>query len=361
MRNVKSLTCDSRRGHTARTFVARYTVDMTRKTEGEKPAKDVRDYYAPDTVQPFPPESGMRLVPEITGAFGYRDVVHIADGFDMVVGDVRHEQPATIRVREGATLKLHYRLSGAGRARLDGEKEVDIPERCCMLLLHPDGISKREWFFAGQHEQSVTLLLSADFLNNRLGDVNHQLPAYVRAFLASDTSQSRQVTIPLRADMVRAAASLLACELAGSLRILYAEAKAYELLSLSIKAVIDAEAGLDSRDGGLGQADLEKLTAARRLLEKDFLNPPKIADLARIVALNEAKLMRAFKQVYGTTIFDFSQHLRMDLAKKLIETTDLSVTEVALDVGYEYSSNFTTAFKRHFGITPKAARDAANP
>ncbi len=334
---------------------------MAKKKRKKNPAKDVREYYAPDSVQPFLPEHGIRLIPEISGAFGYRDIVHIADGFDMVVGDVRHEKPATIRVREGATLKFHYRLSGEGRARLDGEQQVDIPERCCMLLLHPDGIAKREWFFAGQHEQSVTLLCSADFLQERLADVADEMPDYIRMFLQKDVKQSRQLTMPLRADMARAAASLLACELAGSLRRLYAEAKSYELLTLSAQSVIDAEAGLDRRDSGLSAKDLANLQAARQQLEQDFLDPPKIADLAKSVGLNEAKLMRAFKQVYGATIFDFSQQLRMELAKKLIETTDLSVTEIALEVGYEYSSNFTTAFKRHFGITPKAARDAANP
>lgn len=334
---------------------------MNNKSNNDRPAKDVRDYYSPDSVQPFLPEHGVRLVPEISGAFGYRDIVHIADGFDMVVGDVRHEQPATILVREGATLKLHYRLSGKGRAKLDGEQQVDIPDRCCMLLLHPDGIAKREWFFAGQHEQSVTLLCSAEFLNSRLADISNELPDYVQHFLQCDVKQSRQLIMPLRADMARAAASLLACELSGSLRSLYAEAKSYELLSLSIQSVIDAEAGLDRRDSGLTNKDIEKLHEARKQLEKHFLDPPKIADLARSIGLNEAKLMRSFKQIFGSTIFDFSQLLRMELAKKLIETTELSVTEIALEVGYEYSSNFSTAFKRHFGITPKAARDAANP
>ena len=334
---------------------------MSRKQKNAKEAKDVREYYAPDSVQPFLPDYGVRLVPEISGAFGYRDVVHIADGFDMVVGDVRHEKSASIKVAEEATLKFHYRLSGKGRARLDGEDEVDIPERCCMLLLHPDGIAKREWFFAGQHEQSVTLLCTDQFLNDRLADVVDEMPGYVREFLNHSVEKSQQVTLPLRADMARAAASLLACELAGSLRSLYAEAKAFELLSLSIHAVIESEAGLDRRDAGLSSRDIDRLQQARSQLEDAFLDPPKISDLARSVGLNEAKLMRAFKQVYGSTIFDFSQQLRMDLAKKLIETTELSVTEIALEVGYEYSSNFTTAFKRHFGITPKAARDAANP
>lgn len=324
-------------------------------------AKDVREYYAPDREQPFSPEQGVRLIPEIAGAYGYRDVIHIETGCDLVVGDVRHEKPASIRVAEEATLKLHYRLSGKGRAALDDGKELDIPERCCMLLLHPDGIAKREWFFAGQHEQSVTLLCSAEFLRARFVDIVNQLPSYVQEFLSGGLRRSRHLTMPLRADMARAAAALLACELTGSLRKLFAGAKAFELLALSMRSVIDTEAGLDRKEAGLTPQELEKLHCARAELEELFLSPPKIADLAGSAGLNEAKLMRGFKQIFGTTIFDFAQQLRMELAKKLIETTDLTVTDIALEVGYEYSSNFTTAFKRHFGITPKAARDAANP
>lgn len=334
---------------------------MAQKGSKSEPGRDVREYYARDVVQPFLPEHGVRLIPEISGAHGYRDVVHIAQGFDMVVGDVRHEESASIRVSEEATLKFHYRLSGKGRAALDGEERVDIPERCCMLLLHADGIAKREWFFAGQHEQSVTLLCNSTFLGARFADIAEQLPAYLQDFLRGKVEKSLQVAMPLRADMARAAASLLACELSGSLRGLFAEGKAYELLSLSMQSVMDMEAGVDRRNAGLTAGDVERLHQARAQLEKQFLDPPKIADLARNVGLNEAKLMRAFKQVFGSTIFDFAQQLRMELAKKLIETTQLSVTEIALEVGYEYSSNFTTAFKRHFGITPKAARDAANP
>jgi AraC-like DNA-binding protein len=323
------------------------------------PDDDVRRYYRPDAVQPFLPEHGQRFVPDIAGAVGYRDVVKIAPGFEMVVGDVRHEQAATITVTEHAVLKLHYRLTGTGRAALEGDREIEIPERSATLLMHPEGMRKKEWFIAGQHEQSVTLLCAPAFLATRLPDIAAQLPFAVAEFLAGRARGVYHEILPLRADMARAAAALLACELSGSLRQLYAEARAYELLTLSIQALLDAEAGLDRRDAGLTTIDTEKLATARALLEKQFLEPPTIAALARDVGINEAKLMRAFKQVYGRTIFDFTQQLRMERAKKLLEASELSVTEIALEVGYEYSSNFTTAFKRHFGITPKAARDAA--
>lgn len=320
---------------------------------------DVRRHYRPDAVQPFLPDQGRRFVPGYAGAVGYRDVVKIVRGFEMVVGDVRHEQAASITVAEQAVLKLHYRLSGTGRAALEGDREIIIPERSSSLLVHPEGMRKKEWFLAGQHEQSVTLLCAPSFLAERLPDVAAQFPGPVADFVSGTARGVYHEILPLRADMARAAAALLACELTGSLRQLYAEARAFELLTLSVQALIDPEFSLVRRDSSLGNGDLDRLTAARASLERHFLEPPTIAALAREVGMNEAKLMRSFKHVFGRTIFDFTQELRMERAKKLLEVSELSVTEIALEVGYEYSSNFTTAFKRHFGITPKAARDAA--
>ncbi|MEY3038592.1 MAG: hypothetical protein RL143_1159, partial [Pseudomonadota bacterium] len=92
---------------------------------------------------------------------------------------------------------------------------------------------------------------------------------------------------------------------------------------------------------------------------QEYITPPTIHQLARALGLNEAKLMRDFKQLFGQTIFDFTQNIRMDAAKTLLETTSKSITEIAFDVGYEYSSNFTTAFKRRFGVPPSVARESA--
>ena len=80
--------------------------------------------------------------------------------------------------------------------------------------------------------------------------------------------------------------------------------------------------------------------------------------LCLLLSLASRLVLAFFKQVFGQTIFDYTQGLRMDEAKRLLETTEKSITEIAFDVGYEYSSNFTTAFKRRFFITPSVAREA---
>jgi AraC-like DNA-binding protein len=85
-------------------------------------------------------------------------------------------------------------------------------------------------------------------------------------------------------------------------------------------------------------------------------NPPFLLELARQVGLNEKKLNLGFKQVFGTTVFDYLRTYRLEKAKQLLNEGKMNVTEVAFGVGYLHHSTFSRSFTRHFGISPMAYR-----
>lgn len=98
--------------------------------------------------------------------------------------------------------------------------------------------------------------------------------------------------------------------------------------------------------------DREKITRAREVLLQHIGEPLTIKELSRKVAINECYLKKGFKEMFGTTIFDFYQSQRMEHAKYLLYEKGLSVTEVSLLLGYSSISHFSTAFKKHTGIKP---------
>lgn len=99
-------------------------------------------------------------------------------------------------------------------------------------------------------------------------------------------------------------------------------------------------------------ADREKITKAREVLLQHIGEPLTIKELSRKVAINECYLKKGFKELFGTTIFDFYQSQRMEHAKYLLYDKGLSVTEVSMLLGYSSISHFSTAFKKHTGIKP---------
>ncbi|MBA2249061.1 MAG: helix-turn-helix transcriptional regulator [Chitinophagaceae bacterium] len=100
------------------------------------------------------------------------------------------------------------------------------------------------------------------------------------------------------------------------------------------------------------EADREKISLAREILLQHISEPLTIRELSRKAAINECYLKKGFKEMYGTTIFDFFQSQRMEHAKYLLYEKGLSVTDVSSLLGYSSISHFSTAFKKHTGLKP---------
>jgi AraC-like DNA-binding protein len=106
----------------------------------------------------------------------------------------------------------------------------------------------------------------------------------------------------------------------------------------------------------LSKQDLANLHSARSILDTQYADAPTIIQLARKVGVNKQKLTRGFKYIFGLTVYDYLLSVRMARARTLLLETELSITQIALEVGYEYAGNFTTAFKRYFGVPPNVMR-----
>ena len=104
------------------------------------------------------------------------------------------------------------------------------------------------------------------------------------------------------------------------------------------------------------EADKKKLIQAKELLQLRIDNPPTIIELAKLVALNEYKLKRGFKELFGTTVFGFIHQSRMSMAKRLLLGTEHSAKDIAYQTGYSSPQHFSKAFKKQFGVTPKSIR-----
>ncbi|RYD38813.1 MAG: helix-turn-helix domain-containing protein [Verrucomicrobiaceae bacterium] len=79
---------------------------------------------------------------------------------------------------------------------------------------------------------------------------------------------------------------------------------------------------------------------------------PSLPILAREVAVSESTLKRNFKQVFGTSIYEYYLQSKMEWARHLFHDKSLSVKEVAFRLGYEKPSSFIKIFKRIYHYPP---------
>ncbi|MFT5698547.1 MAG: transcriptional regulator GlxA family with amidase domain [Desulforhopalus sp.] len=100
---------------------------------------------------------------------------------------------------------------------------------------------------------------------------------------------------------------------------------------------------------------------AQILLAQDYIEERfnlflTISYVAKITGLEERTFNRRFKKSTGDTPTEYIQGLRIEAARKLLETSQESVEFITQEVGYEDTSSFRRLFKKHTGLSPSEYR-----
>ena len=109
--------------------------------------------------------------------------------------------------------------------------------------------------------------------------------------------------------------------------------------------------------GGRGRDD-DMFEAARRKLLSDLSAPLGLVALAHAVGTNERKLNELFRTRVGLTVFEYLQDLRMDGARRSLDASRVQVQQIAEAAGYRNAGDFTRAFKRRYGLSPRQYRSS---
>ncbi|MBX7113323.1 MAG: AraC family transcriptional regulator [Myxococcaceae bacterium] len=87
---------------------------------------------------------------------------------------------------------------------------------------------------------------------------------------------------------------------------------------------------------------------------RNLAQPLKLDELARVAAFSPFHFHRIFRAMVGETLHDFVKRTRLERALYLMSHGPKSLTDIALDVGFNSSSDFSRSFKAHFGVSPRA-------
>lgn len=105
----------------------------------------------------------------------------------------------------------------------------------------------------------------------------------------------------------------------------------------------------------LESAFLQKIT---QVIEKELTNPDlNVMKLGEVVFLSHTQVYRKIKALTGKTPSAFIRHIRLQKSLDLLKNSDMNITEIAFEVGYNDSNYFSRVFSKEFGITPTAMRN----
>jgi AraC family transcriptional regulator, transcriptional activator of the genes for pyochelin and ferripyochelin receptors len=154
-------------------------------------------------------------------------------------------------------------------------------------------------------------------------------------------------------EMQIAVQQLLRCRYQGAAKRIYLESKVLELLALMVEQEIEIQTGKICPPT-LTPDDLDRIYQAGTILLQQLDCPPSLIDLAHQVKLNDCTLKRGFREVFGKTAFDYLHDHRLAQASQFLAVGDMSVAEVAREIGFTHRGHFAAAFKEKFGMAPKA-------
>ena len=98
------------------------------------------------------------------------------------------------------------------------------------------------------------------------------------------------------------------------------------------------------------------LRRAKDLVDRSYAQPLDVPALARRAHASPAHFSRRFKEAYGETPHQYVLTRRVERAQELLRNTELSVTEICLEVGFQSLGSFSAAFSRVAGLSPTAYR-----
>jgi len=302
---------------------------------------------------------GMRfLLPAAEGS-GYWDFFSASEHLLISITDTVYRHDRWVPVDDSRHFKLRFMLSGRLLTR---NRATLLEGGQAAAHVSPRNNEAGGGYFVegGAQTRMVVLHGRRELLTDLLGLGAADTPPPLDRMLGPPGEEFSQ-SLSFSPKILRAVRDMIDSrhELPAQLRTSYIESKAIEVLSLVIAELTNRSHSkrLEIR---ISPRELNCIYETRDYLAQHFVAPPTISKLARMVGINQTKLKAGFKQALGMTIYHYIIKLRMEHAATLLMSEEHSISSVAYLVGYDYPANFTIAFKKHFGVLPRAWKDRRN-
>jgi len=129
-----------------------------------------------------------------------------------------------------------------------------------------------------------------------------------------------------------------------------------KLTEVLLVQLLRADFGRSGDSGLIAALQDPRIASALTAVHKNPEHAWTIETAAREATLSRSGFARKFKDLLGLGFFDYLTRLRMRRARELLKTSNLAVSRIAEQVGYQSDLSFVKAFKRLHGQTPRAYR-----
>lgn len=284
---------------------------------------------------------------------GDEQVCEIDKGFLLCVGNARMSQDWAVSFRSKEEC-LRIRILQAGRASFSApERGGEMSTATCCYAIQPPGAWMSVQYRGCEPLRLINLSVTRRYLNQALGLADEELPAVLpRHWQKHDCFFG---TLTLSTATRRLAASMFNVTAPGHWLHVRLSGLGTQLLSAVCTDWL-AQGETATQPIHFSRQDTDRLTHAMELMESTLNDPLALEQLAKRVGLNRNKLHYGLRQLIGMSASDYYIRIRMKRALNLLLDTSHSINHISEMLGYSEHTNFTSVFKKHFGVAPREIR-----
>ncbi len=285
---------------------------------------------------------------EVGAGQGCQERYRISDNLGVVISHFAFKDACLYRYHsDDAWITLEYRLAGwfgGGPAR------AGIPY--CALTYKPGGMPVEKTMQAAEKYAAVSVLFRASALEATFGAPITTLPGILQDMVASDQPAQHRIALAGRNALMEALNEIRYSDLEGYLRLLSLKGRVLDLVARTLEEFEAARALRQRPKALLSERETAAVYKARDLIERDLSARVTLEALCRHCGLNRNKLSRLFQLLFGQTVKQYSNELRMLRAFEMLSGQRKTVTEVAIAVGFDDASSLRAPFKERYGCNP---------
>lgn len=291
---------------------------------------------ASDLTYAYPPQLGQ----------GYSRFIDLRPGLELLIERYQlHDRVIMKHIDRPHPFEMCFQLSGQS---CDGDNVLSAGQ----TIFYGTGLAPGgQW--QKLHEQPITSIsihIEAELVSDFWGEDRRDLRVNGQQLFRPRSQQYFFFAGSIAPKMQIALRQILNCPYQGAIARMYLEGKVWELMALQLAQI----EGNTRPEIILKASDRDRLYQARKIMGDRLDNPPSLTELARQIGFNECTLKRGFRQLFGTTVFGYLHQQRMEYARQLLLERELNIAQISKKVGYASQSRFATAFRKKFGVNPKA-------
>lgn len=277
----------------------------------------------------------------------------LSNGLELVIRDLKmHQSYRWQTFQETPLFELCFTLAGEMQFEANHQSYLSCNNQIGTGFIRESSVSLDQ--FAGDLIRTITIYLSESALQKYFFPFVPNSRQSIDSFFKRGHAQFIQRPMDINLQVILQ--QILHCPYSGNMKKFYLESKVLELLVVYFSQYENEKTAKQNHTWS--KQDIEQIHRAKEWILHHLEAPLTIGSISKAMGINDFKLKKGFRELFGTTVFNFIREQRLAKAKHLLSIGRMNVTEVSLAVGYQNPSRFAAAFKRKFGLTPSQYRTA---